>query len=202
MEDSKKKGISGIMNILKSSNNRLYKLLLILLSGICLMIVVWPANNSKTDKNDQKSGWTGQSDETDADVTGGNDRNMSGDTTDYVEYMEERLTSVLEQVDGISDVRVMITVKDSGENIALKDSGSSSSENGDSSQRSVSEETVMVSEGSGSAPYVVRDREPETEGVVIICKGVENGDTTLKITNAVQALFDVPTHKIVILEAN
>ena len=43
MEDSKKKGISGIMNILKSSNNRLYKLLLILLSGICLMIVVWPA---------------------------------------------------------------------------------------------------------------------------------------------------------------
>ena len=180
MEDSKKKGISGIMNILKSSNNRLYKLLLILLPGICLMIVVWPANNSKTDKNDLKSGWTGQSDETDADVTGGNDRNMSGDTTDYVEYMEERLTSVLEQVDGISDVRVMITVKDSGENIALKDSGSSSSENGDSSQR----------------------REPETEGVVIICKGAENGDTTLKITNAVQALFDVPTHKIVILEAN
>ena len=56
MEDSKKKGISGIMNILKSSNNRLYKLLLILLSGICLMIVVWPANNSKTDKNDRKSG--------------------------------------------------------------------------------------------------------------------------------------------------
>ena len=192
MEDSKKKGISGIMNILKS--NRLYKLLLILLSGICLMIVVWPANNSKTDKNDLKSGWTGQSDETDADVTGGNDRNMSGDTTDYVEYMEERLTSVLEQVDGISDVRVMITVKDSGENIALKDSGSS--------QRSVSEETVMVSEGSGSSPYVVRYREPETEGVVIICKGAENGDTTLKITNAVQALFDVPTHKIVILEAN
>ena len=191
MEDSKKKGISGIMNILKSSNNRLYKLLLILLSGICLMIVVWPANNSKTDKNDLKSGWTG-----------GNDRNMSGDTTDYVEYMEERLTSVLEQVDGISDVRVMITVKDSGENIALKDSGSSSSENGDSSQRSVSEETVMVSEGSGSSPYVVRYREPETEGVVIICKGAENGDTTLKITNAVQALFDVPTHKIVILEAN
>ena len=78
MEDSKKKGISGIMNILKSSNNRLYKLLLILLSGICLMIVVWPANNSKTDKNDLKSGWTGQSDETDADVTGGNDRDMSG----------------------------------------------------------------------------------------------------------------------------
>lgn len=171
MEDSKKKGISGIMNILKSSNNRLYKLLLILLSGICLMIVVWPANNSKTDKNDLKSGWTGQSDETDADVTGGNDRNMSGDTTDYVEYMEERLTSVLEQVDGISDVRVMITVKDSGENIALKDSGSSSSENGDSSQRSVSEETVMVSEDSGSSPYVVRYREPETEGVVIIARG-------------------------------
>ena len=49
---------------------------------------------------------------------------------------------------------------------------------------------------------MVRYREPETDGVVIICKGAENGDTTLKITNAVQALFNVPTHKIVILEAN
>ena len=44
--------------------------------------------------------------------------------------------------------------------------------------------------------------EPEIEGVVICCRGAENGETTLNITNAVQALFDVPVHKIVILEAN
>lgn len=43
--------------------------------------------------------------------------------------------------------------------------------------------------------------EPEIEGVVICCRGAENGETTLNITNAVQALFDVPVHKIVILEA-
>ena len=45
-------------------------------------------------------------------------------------------------------------------------------------------------------------RRAEIEGVVICCKGAENAEMSLKITNAVQALFDVQAHKIVILEAN
>ena len=36
-----------LKGILKSSNNRMYKLLLILLAGICLMIVVWPVSKKQ-----------------------------------------------------------------------------------------------------------------------------------------------------------
>ena len=32
----------NIKAILKSSNNRIYKLLLVLIAGICMLIIVWP----------------------------------------------------------------------------------------------------------------------------------------------------------------
>jgi stage III sporulation protein AG len=41
---------------------------------------------------------------------------------------------------------------------------------------------------------------PELEGVLIACTGGGNGAIATKITEAVQALFDVPAHKIVVLE--
>lgn len=103
---------------------------------------------------------------------------------------------------GISDVQVMITVKDNGQKIALKDRNTAQSEDDDSSQTSVTEDTVLKESGSQSVPYVTKYVQPEIEGVVICCKGAENAEMSLKITNAVQALFDVQAHKIVILEAN
>ena len=44
-----------LKGILKSSNNRMYKLLLILLAGICLMIVVWPVSK-KQDEDMETAG--------------------------------------------------------------------------------------------------------------------------------------------------
>ena len=196
-----------LKGILKSSNNRMYKLLLILLAGICLMIVVWPVSK----KQDEDMGTAGRSytkGEGDAadDVTTDFENNDAETgmtaTAAYAENMEKRLTDMLNNMNGISDVSVMITVKDSGEKVALKDRSTSKSEGSGSSQSSVTEDTVIRDDGSLKEPYVTKYNEPEIEGVVICCRCSENGETTLNITNAVQALFDVPVHKIVILEAN
>lgn len=193
--------------ILKSSNNRMYKLLLILLAGVCLMIVVWPVSK-KQDEDTETAGRSyskSVADSADDDApdpsNGGGETGMTA-TAAYAENMEKRLTDMLSNMDGISDVSVMITVKDSGEKVALKDRSTSKSEGSGSSQSSVTEDTVIRDDGSVKEPYVTKYTEPEIEGVVICCRGAENGEISLNITNAVQALFDVPMHKIVILEAN
>ena len=126
------------------------------------------------------------------------DENYMDDVAAYTERLEKRLAGVLGTMYGISDVQVMITVKDNGQKIALKDRNTAQSEDDDSSQTSVTEDTVLKE----SVPYVTKYVQPEIEGVVICCKGAENAEMSLKITNAVQALFDVQAHKIVILEAN
>ena len=128
-----------LKGILKSSNNRMYKLLLILLAGICLMIVVWPVSK----KQDEDMGTAGRSytkGEGDAadDVTTDFENNDAETgmtaTAAYAENMEKRLTDMLNNMNGISDVSVMITVKDSGEKVALKDRSTSKSEGSGSSQ--------------------------------------------------------------------
>ena len=198
----------NIKELLKCGNNRIYRLILILLAGICLMIVVWPTGDrsgqsgKKSDTQGTADTWssiTGQADDTD--ISPGSGPGME-DTSVYTEYMEGRLATILSEMGGISDVSVMLTVRDSGQQVTLKDTDTSRSEADSSSQVSITEETVMRDDGSVTEPYVTQYREPEIEGVVVCCRGAENGETTLKITRAVQALFDVPTHKIVILEAN
>lgn len=191
---------SFVVKLLKGNNNKLYKLLIILMVGVCLMIIVWPEGG--TDAGDKAGAENGG-----LSLTGSEEEqteqtasvSYSGDNTaQYTEYMESRLRGVLESMSGISDVSVMITVRDSGEKVTLRDVSVSESHGSDGSgDSSTSEKTVTDEE-----PYVTQYVEPSVEGVVVCCKGADSADTVLQITNAVQALFDVPVHKIVVLEAN
>ncbi len=195
----------NIKAILKSSNNRIYKLLLVLLAGICLLVIVWPSDRSEGGQ-DGTNGGSAYEKSAAVEEGSGTDQTVNSDymsdVTEYTDMLESRLASVLGAMDGISNVQVMITVKDNGQRIALKDRNTSQSEGGDSNQNSITEDTVLEEYGSQSTPYVTKYVQPEIEGVVICCKGAENAEMSLKITNAVQALFDVQAHKIVILESN
>lgn len=140
-----------ISRLLKSGNNRLYKLLLILLAGMCMVVIVWPAGGDEAVSDATEA-------DTEAEVAGSTAAACEG-TAEYTEYMETRLAGVLENMEGVSGVSVMITVKDDGERITLKDSGASESSDGESSQKSMTEETVKSDDGSASVPYVTqRDR--------------------------------------------
>ena len=55
--------------------------------------------------------------------------------------------------------------------------------------------TVLTSE----VPYLTKELTPEVEGVVVVLSGAE-GNAVLAITEAVQALFDVPAHKVKIIK--
>lgn len=128
----------------------------------------------------------------------------------YEELLEERLKSVLELAKDVGRVEVMITVKASGEKIALVEQNyqSSSSKESDSQggSRDTSEETrselVIYKKNSdgSSVPYIVKETVPEIAGVVVIAEGGKDTLTVSNIIDAVMALFDVPIHKIKVLE--
>ena len=65
----------------------------------------------------------------------------------------------------------------------------------------MSETVIYIKNGDGStAPYIVKEKMPEIEGVVVIAEGGGNLLTANNIIDAVMALFDVPIHKIKVLE--
>lgn len=131
-------------------------------------------------------------------------------TSVYVENMEQELENALRKVDGIGDVEVMLTVKSSKEQVALKDGNNSQTSNSETdsqggsrveSDTSKSEETVMSQSGSGeTSPYVVKELCPEVEGVLVIARGGDNAKIISEINSAVQVLFDVPAHKIKVMK--
>lgn len=204
-----------LQELKKDKNAALRKCMGILLAGICLLVILWPS--------DKKNGFSGldaltgtKQDNTSGGVTGkqqngeyasDNGQGISGEESsansgyeDYIAFQEEKLRGILSQVKGVGTVSVMITLKDGGEKIIEKDVTKSDSESDGSSQKSRSETSVMTNADSGEYPYVSKTLEPEIEGVLVSCTGASDPTIAIKITEAVQALFDVPAHKIVVLE--
>ncbi len=124
-------------------------------------------------------------------------------TEEYAERMEEKLEKMLLEIAGVTSAEVVITVKSTMEKVVLQDERSDteslSEEDGEggkrSTQKGTAEKTAVL---AGEQPYLTKEMTPEVEGVVAVITGAE-ADRVLAITEAVQALFDVPAHKVKII---
>lgn len=113
---------------------------------------------------------------------------------DYKKAREEELKELLQKVDGVGKAEVMITLKASNEKVTLKDN---------SSRGETSEEKTVLVENSDrdSSPYIIQEKEPEIEGIVIVCEGGYDSVIKREITDAACALFSIESHKIKIMKS-
>lgn len=152
------------------------QLLILALSGLLLAVAAVPTGKGKEEKSEAR--------ETEAEQT---------ETTDYARAMEERLEELLSQVEGVGRVRVMLTLKGTGEKQVEKDVTTS--------QGSAQEETVFEEEGSSRrTPYVTGETNPQVEGLLVIAEGGDDGEVKAGIIDAAQALFGIEAHKIRIMK--
>ncbi len=122
---------------------------------------------------------------------------------EYVECMERKLEEMLRKIDGVTSVTAMITVTSTTEKVVLQDTTINSEDlaekdggGGERTSRKNTEETKTVL--AGETPFLTKELTPKVEGVVVVISGAEN-TKVLAITEAVQALFDVPAHKVKII---
>ena len=118
-----------------------------------------------------------------------------GDSSEeYKKARAEELSRLLQKVDGVGGVDVMITLKASNEKVTLKDNTSKGENN--------EEKTVLVeNQERNSSPYIVQEREPEIEGIAIVCEGGYDSVIKREITEAVSALFSIDSHKIKVMKS-
>ena len=57
-------------------------------------------------------------------------------------------------------------------------------------------------ESSQGAPYVTKELTPEVAGVIVIAEGGDDPVAVENIIEAVQALFEIDTHKIKVMKRN
>lgn len=178
------------------------QLLILLLSGILLLVIAIPTGNKEpsTEKTTSVS----------------EDENTGTDTLidqTYVNYLEQHLAETLSMIEGAGKVTVMITLKSSSEKVVEKDLNLSDehvteadSQGGTRTTRnSDHEETTVYGSGNENSsneeePYVSKEISPQVEGVLVVASGGGNAIVKENITEAVQALFQIDTHKIRIMK--
>lgn len=125
-------------------------------------------------------------------------------TGDYSARLEGKIQKMLQGMDGISDVKVMVTLKNSTEKIVKEDveSEKNQREEGTKKEQEIHyKKTTAVFSGDGEEPYVVKEIYPKVEGVAISAKGIGNVKRKNEIIQMMVALFDLPVHKISIMES-
>lgn len=176
------------------------RLLILFLSGILLLIIAIPVNPKQEKEQEQNT------------EEGGIDSSDHTSMERYTKYLETQLEEILSLTEHAGEIRVMITLKDGGEKVVEKDRESNSemveeadSEGGTrtSNSNSVKEVSVYNREDiENGTPYITKEKSPEVSGVLVISQGGDNAVVVQNITEAIQALFDIDTHKIKVIKGN
>ncbi len=184
------------------------RLLIGLLSGILLLVIIWPVPEEKSPKESEESFlWDTKSNNIEY-----IERNETGYTSasDPAAGLERRLEELLSSMEGVGEVRAMITLASSAEKIIEKDSpiSRSNTQEEDSAggvrnlqELDSDESTVyMTGENGERIPYVVMERSPGIEGVSVVAQGGGNALVQKNIIEVIQALFGIDVHKIKVVK--
>lgn len=180
-------------------------LVILLMVGVLLLILSWPSSPRDKDANKGPKEGQNTNESTTKEVpTNKNPRQI------YAYNLEDRLEAALRKVEGIGDVDVMITLKGSKEVVVLKDLpytddrlNESDGQGGSriTSSRSQEENTILIENEDGSkTPYILKELEPQVEGILVIATGGNKIEIIEQIIDAAQVLFGVPAHKIKVMK--
>jgi stage III sporulation protein AG len=180
------------------------KLIIMFVAGVLLILLTFPGLIG-ADKEEKNKDFTSES------VDWQNGTNTTSyDSNTYISELEGRLENILRKVNGIGEVEVMITLRTSGEQIPLKDvpytqeglnevDGEGGSRTNNRIQKE--ESTVLViGEDGNSQPYILQEREPEVEGILVIAEGGDNVLIIKDIMEAAEVLFNIPAHKVKVMK--
>lgn len=178
-------------------------LVLLLLVGIVLMIVssLIPTKNVPDDRVPIQSAATLNDSEN-------RDPRFAQSLTDYEEWYEKSLDSILRRVVGIGEVEVFVNVDSVDEVVIEKNRQDTQQVTNEKDQkgavREVTElvrdgEVAMIGDGDNRRPLIVKRIKPRIRGVLVVAEGVEQPILKKMVIEAIERALDVPSHRISVL---
>jgi stage III sporulation protein AG len=190
---NKKKSVDFFHTFLNKSDKQ--KITIVVLIGILLLVISLP-----TKKGTSGTGNT---------ETPSTQAATAESSQNYEEYLENKLDEILAKVDGVGKVNVVVTLKSTEEKVIASDGSYSENTVNEtdssggvrsSSEKSSSSTNIYHDTSSGNEPFVTMENMPEVEGIIVVAQGGGDGTIASNITSAVEALLDVPAHKIKVLK--
>ncbi len=106
--------------------------------------------------------------------------------------LEERITALIGQVDGVGDCRVMVTLESGSRFVYAADR----TYNDTAENNSGSEKTLLVETDSGPVGLLVTEIQPSVKGVAIVCDGGGDPAVCRQVTGLVSAAFNISSGRV------
>ena len=188
--------------LLKKENMIVFVLL-----GILLLVIAIPLDSGKEKKNINAEA---KRDESEVDDIPDNEGDFTDESLEYCLALEARIEELLSVMDGVGNVQAMVTVSASREMIVEKDEpvnrATVTETDGSGGSRSTNEssyeyETIFKTDSEGNkTPYVVKQIEPEIQGITVVAQGGGNAVVQKNISDVLEALFHIEAHKIKVVK--
>lgn len=124
-------------------------------------------------------------------------------TEEYANYLENKLSNVLSQINGAGNVSVMITLSCGIEYVyatnTTEETTTQTVAGTTTTQTTKTEEIILVSVSGKNSPIIIRENLPKVSGVVVVSSGANNISVMLELQKAVMALLEVNAEDIEIL---
>ena len=147
---------------------------LLIIGVVAGIFLIFIGSNEKTDAKEASS-----SIESDIELT-----------DKYIRELENRLALILDNMDGISDVSVIITAKECAEIVYAQDSKYSGG--------SLVEKEYVMADESGM-PIKLKIIYPKIKGVAIVCRGGSNPINRESIVDLVTSLLDISSSSVCVV---
>lgn len=128
----------------------------------------------------------------------------------YETILESRLEEAFRSVEGVGQVKVMLTLSHGKEIVVAEDIISSESKTSETdssggtrevtSQSIDSSKIIISSPGGGNQPLILKEMEPQVEGVIIIAEGGNNIFVADALINATRAVLGIEPHRVKVLQ--
>ena len=180
--------LETLKNITKDKNKKIENIVLL----IILLVIILVASNYifSSEKKNEKSNSTSS-----LDNINNNEVNTEFNSNAQSD-LEEKISKILSQISGISDVSVVITYSQDVKQTPIYNT----KEEERSGEKTTEKSVAYNEEGSKKTAIIETVEMPKIEGAIVVARGASTVEIRSKIATAVSTLTNIPVYKVQVFE--
>lgn len=115
---------------------------------------------------------------------------------EYCIYLENKIQSYIEKIDGAGKTEVIITLSETTEYIYATDDKDVRKNNTNSDDATIEKDYVIIENDNNDVGLLIKTIEPKVRGVAVSCEGGDNTKVQQQIFSTIEALLDISTSNI------
>lgn len=115
---------------------------------------------------------------------------------EYCLYLENKVTEIIESIDGAGKTKVMITLSETTEYIYATDDKDNRKQTDSSNDSNTQNDYVIIEKDNNDTGLLIKTIEPKVRGIAVVCEGGDNISVQNQIYSVVSAVLNINTSRI------